>query len=171
MFTIRPTKVADASCLPAIERSAGAVFLTVPNLAWIATDSVTTEERHLELIHNGVALVAADGADEPVGFLGAEMMSGNLHIWQLAVRHELQGRGLGRKLLGSAESWACAHAMSGLTLTTFRAVAWNEPFYQRCGFRTLEADGLSEALRRILDEETKSGLPADQRCAMARKLR
>lgn len=143
----------------------------MPGLAWIASDTALPEGRHLELIEAGAAWVAVDATDQPVGFLAAEAFAAGLHIWQFAVRHNLQGQGLGRELLETAACWADARAMPALTLTTFRAVPWNEPFYQRCGFRTLEAEDLSDTLRRILEEEIKAGLPADQRCAMVRRLR
>ena len=40
--------------------------------------------------------MAADEPDEPIGFLSAEPVGGDLHIWELAVRLEHQGHGIGR---------------------------------------------------------------------------
>jgi hypothetical protein len=38
--------------------------------------------------------------------------------------------------------WAATHAsatgVQALTLTTFRDVDWNAPYYSRCGFRVLD---------------------------------
>jgi hypothetical protein len=53
-----------------------------------------------------------------------------------------------------------------LTLTTFRDVAWNGPFYQRLGFEELAAHDLSPDLAQILAHEAARGLPGDRRCAM-----
>jgi hypothetical protein len=57
-----------------------------------------------------------------------------------------------------------------ITLTTLRHIPWNAPWYQRLCFRVLEENELSEALRDLLQEEIRRGLPADQRVAMQREL-
>jgi hypothetical protein len=53
--------------------------------------------------------------------------------------------------------------LRALTLTTFRHVAWNAPFYARYGFVELPADS-DGRLKAILIRETAHGLP--NRCAM-----
>ncbi len=53
-----------------------------------------------------------------------------------------------------------------MTLTTFRELAWNERFYRKLGFETLEADALDARLLRTLAKEVACGLPAERRCAM-----
>lgn len=166
--SIRPARLADAARLPDLERSAGQAFLAIPDLAWIASDDVQPETQHRELIETGTAWVAVDADDAPVGFLNGEAMGGNLHILEIAVRSDLQGRGLGRALIEAAAHWANTRNMSALTLTTFRDVPWNEPFYQRLGFRTLEPGDLTQALLEILEDEARNGLP--RRCAMSRLL-
>ena len=50
---------------------------------------------------------------------------------------DFQCQGAGRKLLLMAVEHARDRALYGLTLTTFRELPWNEPFYQRMGFGTL----------------------------------
>jgi len=167
-FTIRAATKADASLLPDIERSAGEAFLTTPDLAWIASDEVQSEARHLELIEQATAWVAIDASGNPVGFLNGERMGSSFHILEIAVRRELQGRGLGRALIEEAAAWAKAQGLAALTLTTFRDVPWNEPFYKRQGFTTLEAGELTDKLSEILEAEAQIGLRG--RCAMSRDL-
>jgi len=72
-----------------------------------------------------------------------------------------QGRGVGRRLIGHVIAWARAEGFVSLSLTTFRNVPWNGPFYASLGF--VEDDRLS-ALQAILRAEADKGL-AD-RCAM-----
>ena len=151
-----------------IERSAGAAFLAIPDLAWIASDDVQSEAKHLALIENGAAWVVVNADDEPVGFLNGERRGSAFHILEVSVRSELQGRGLGRLLIEETAAWASAAGLSELTLTTFRDVPWNAPFYERRGFRILEPAELSDELRQILEMETEHGLHG--RCAMARRL-
>ena len=167
-FSIRVATKNDAKLLPNIERSAGAAFRSIPDLAWIASDEVQSEAQHLALIENGAAWVAVNERDEPVGFLNGERRSDAFHILEISVRSELQGRGLGRLLIEEAAAWASAAGLSELTLTTFRNVPWNAPFYERLGFRVLEPAEQSDELRQILEIEAENGLHG--RCAMVRQL-
>jgi ribosomal protein S18 acetylase RimI-like enzyme len=98
-ISIRLATKRDAKFLPDIERSAGAAFLSIPELAWIASDDVQSEEQHLALIENGGAWVAANARDAPVGFLNGERRGGAFHILEISISSQLQGRGLGRLLI------------------------------------------------------------------------
>jgi hypothetical protein len=53
-----------------------------------------------------------------------------------------------------------------LTLTTFRDLAWNAPFYARLGFDEVTAIDAHPRLAGELANEVDDGLPADRRCAM-----
>lgn len=166
MARIRHARADDAPRLPDIERSAGQVFREIADLAWIADDAVQPEDLHLALIGGGAAWVAVDQSDLPIGFLNGALVDGNLHIRELAVRRDQQGRGVGRALLEAARRWAIGRNLPAITLTTFRTVPWNEPFYRSIGFRTLDAEALPDALSGILDAEVAAGLPRERRCAM-----
>lgn len=161
---IRPTRADDVALLPNVERSAGKAFLSLPDLAWISSDNALSVERHLEFIAGGYAWVATEDA-VPVGFIGAEKTRDALHIWELAVHLDFQGKGIGRALMDEAMRTAKRDGLPAVTLTTFRDVAWNEPFYRKLGFRTL-ADAMPARLHAILDAEVAQGLPREKRCAM-----
>ncbi|WDZ78566.1 GNAT family N-acetyltransferase [Ensifer adhaerens] len=166
MTLIRPTREDDATLLPEIERSSGALFREVPDLAWIADDDVQSAEAHVDFLRNGLSLVAVDEHDRPLGFLCAASAEGVLHIWQLAVLQESQGRGLGRALMLAAIAHAHAHLFAAVTLTTFRDLKWNDHFYRTLGFATLAGDELDARLVQILANEAAHGLRPERRCAM-----
>ncbi len=168
MQTIRPAIESDADLLPEIERSSGETFCQIPALAWIADDDVQTADRHRVLISRGSSWVATVDRDV-FGFLSAERHGEMLHIWQMAVHFEHQGKGLGRALIDAARQWAKARSLSSLTLTTFRDVPWNAPFYESCGFALVAPDS-SPFLKNVLEAEKKAGLPIEARCAMMLKL-
>src|SRR3569623_413962 len=134
---IRLAEAAHAPLLPAVERSAGEAFRAIDDLAWVADTADLSVEGYAALIAAGAAWVATDQAGTLVGFLCGEGFDDELHIWELAVNHASQRAGLGKRLLDTATSWAAGNGTRHVTLTTFREVAWNEPFYQRAGFRTL----------------------------------
>jgi predicted N-acetyltransferase YhbS len=170
MIVIRPARPSDAARLPAVERSAGRAFAVLPDLAWIADDDVLSETRHLELIATGDTRVAVDEDDLPVGFAAAEEIDGAFHLWELSVRHDLQGRGIGRRLVAATVAAARRRGLAAVTLTTFVDVAWNRPFYERQGFRVVDECDLSVRLRAVLDAEVAAGLVRTSRCAMIHRL-
>jgi GNAT superfamily N-acetyltransferase len=166
MTLIRPTREDDTALLPGIERSSGALFRTIPDLAWIADDDVQSAQAHVDFLRTGLSLVAVDEQDRPLGFLCAASAEGALHIWQLAVLQESQGRGLGRAMMLAAIAHARARSLAAVTLTTFRDLKWNEHFYRTLGFATLAGDELDARLAQILANEAAHGLPPERRCAM-----
>lgn len=58
-----------------------------------------------------------------------------LHIDEVDVLRAFQSQGIGRALLGAAADWARTKGLQTLSLTTFRDVPWNAPFYASFGFR------------------------------------
>jgi GNAT superfamily N-acetyltransferase len=168
---IRPATSADAAYLPLVEQSAGELFRTVGDYAWIADSGNMTEPRYRELIDNGASWVAQTIDDEPIGFLCAEAVDGELHIQELSVMLAWQGQGLGRRLLETAIAWAAGQGLAAVTLTTFRTLPWNEPFYASAGFETVSEGRLDPRLAAILRLEVEKGLPPGSRCAMRRQIR
>jgi GNAT superfamily N-acetyltransferase len=163
---IRKTKPADAPFLPALERSAGEAFRTIPSLAWIADADDQSVETHLAHIAAGTSWVATDEAGGPIGFLAAEVCDDELHIEEFSVRLDRQGSGCGRALMAEAIAWAKARALRAVTLTTFRDVPWNAPYYARKGFRVLAGHEIGSRLADALRREVERGFPGERRCAM-----
>ncbi|HSP70727.1 MAG TPA: GNAT family N-acetyltransferase, partial [Gaiellaceae bacterium] len=79
-------------------------------------------------------------------------------------------QGIGRALIERAASWASAHGLHALTLTTYVGVPWNGPYYERLGFRYLARDEETPGLRAIRDDESAAGLDAWPRACMRRSL-
>lgn len=170
-FRIRPSRPADAVSLPALERSAGELFRTIPVLASIADADDHSAETHLVRIRAGTSWVAVDQADVAIGFLMASVAGRDLHVEELAVRLDRQRAGCGRALLSEAIAWARARGLQAVTLTTFCEVPWNAPYYLRMGFRLLSGDAVGGRLADVLRQEAERGLPMELRCAMRLDLR
>lgn len=129
---------------------------------FLLTDCATPEtwRPHLE----GGTLWVVETGGEPIAYLAARAAGQRLHIDELDVDRHHQGRGLGRRLLETAAKWARANGMQQLSLTTFRAIPWNGPFYARFGFREWPPDDAPAEIRDQLAHEADLGLP--DRCAM-----
>lgn len=80
------------------------------------------------------------------------------------------GRRIGFRLIETLAAWARDRGVPALTLTTFTEVAWNGPYYLRCGFRYLTDDELTPGLREIRAAEAVAGLDAWPRACMRRDL-
>jgi GNAT superfamily N-acetyltransferase len=169
-YQVRRTRLLDCSLLPAIERSAAALFASDPALAWLTQQDPIEPDRHAELIGSGLCFVAVSGDGLLCGFIATQVLETDLHIWELSVYSSHQKRGIGRKLLVATEQAAAISGLRRITLTTFRDLAWNGPFYQSCGFNECP-DGASEPrLAGLLAAEAQHGLSPDRRCAMVKTL-
>ena len=165
-LVLRPARAEDADALPNIERSAGEAFRALPDLASLAGDEPTSVEEYLDAIAADTVWVAQQSAGPIVGVVLAERIDGDLHVWEFAVRHDIQGQGIGRRLLEAVIEDARTWGLRAVTLTTFRDVSWNAPFYARLGFKTLAGSTIGPRLSAILASEAARGLPSDRRCAM-----
>ena len=167
-YHIRLARDEDLSALPEIEKQANALFADY-GLAEQLSDILTPIESLREGANADRLWVAADEADRPVGFALASVVGDNAHLDELDVHPAHGRRGLGAVLVAAVCDWASASGYRAITLTTLRHIPWNAPWYQRLGFRVLEENELSQALRDLLQEEIQRGLPADQRVVMQRE--
>jgi GNAT superfamily N-acetyltransferase len=165
-FLIRPARPADAATLPAIERSAAELFRLDPALAWLADSDVPDAARHLQAIEQGHVWIAENTVGQLAGFLRAVEIDNQLHVEELSVSQHFQGQGIGRKLLLGVIEHARRHQLEAITLTTFRDLPWNAPFYQRMGFVVLDDENIGTHLAEALSDEIAHGLPGERRCAM-----
>ena len=162
-LTVRPTRPGDVASLPAIERAAGERFREDPDLAWLADGEVISAEQHLEYVERGLSWLALAN-DQPVGFILAEAHPSSLFIVELSVDLDWQGKGIGRQLIACVADHARNRGMTALTLTTFRDVPWNAPFYAKLGFEYVAE--LTPELSEKREEEAAHGLAYNSRCAM-----
>ena len=111
-------------------------------------------------------LWVALAGDVPVGFALVKMLGDDLpHLDEVDVEPAHGRRGLGTALVQAVCEWATASGFSMLTLTTFRGVPWNLPFYARLGIVEVPRDLLCPELAVVVSEEAARGLaPENTRC-------
>ncbi len=132
-------------------------------------DGPTTPHEALERGLADGSLWVADDAG-PCGFLLAAAEGDWLHILELSVARNAQGRAHGRALLQAAIDAAPGLGCRQLSLTTDRLLAWNGPYYARHGFVERPADdpALPEWLAAMPAREAASGLDPARRCITVR---
>ncbi|WP_404292682.1 GNAT family N-acetyltransferase [Microvirga sp. RSM25] len=168
-FSIRLARPDDLSKLGAVERSAASVFRSV-GLAWLA-DGGTMDPVVLEaLCQDGTLWVAVDERDEPVGFLAAHELDGHFYIAEVSVGGSHQRRGIGARLVEAAIEHGRRLGFGAMTLTTYRDLTWNGPFYTRLGFAEIEPGEAGPGHREKLREEAAAGHDPARRCIMAIRL-
>lgn len=161
-WSLRLARPADAAAMPQIERAAAVAFA---GEAAIDPSRTRSPDDYARLIRKGHSLVAHVG-EAMAGFLVAEPFRRELHIWEMDVLPTYQRRGIGAGLVRAAMIDARNTGFNALTLTTFRDLAWNAPFYARLGFAEVTALDAHLRLAGELANEVDDGLPADRRCAM-----
>ena len=109
-------------------------------------------------------LWVAEEAGRITAFLAASAYGDRLHIDEIDVARDQQGKGIGRQMLSDLMAWARANRFSCLSLTTFRNIPWNGPFYARLGFQDWPAEEAPGEIRHALASEAARGLK--DRCAM-----
>lgn len=166
---IRAVRADELALLQDIERSAGECFRSV-GMPEIAGDEPPPLPELARYQQAGLAWVAVDEADRPLAYLIAEHVDGNLHIEQVSVHAAAARRGIGRALIGHLADFAADAGAPALTLTTFAEVAWNAPYYERCGFRRLAAEAVGPDLRAIRVQEAARGYDRWPRVCMIRPL-
>jgi GNAT superfamily N-acetyltransferase len=163
LWTIRFAHPSDIDALGAIEVAAAQIFQSLDEFSGLAQSQPTAPERQQQLIGSRTVFVATDMKNQPIGFLTAEAIDDRLHIFELSVLPEWQRMGIGRALINVAREAAVNLHLRALTLTTFRNVPWNAPFYAELGFE----EAHDKALQHHLNADADNGLPYKDRCAMA----
>ena len=155
------------SLLPDIELAAAA--LLVGHAPASVLNETTAEQDFWEAQAQGRLWVALAG-DAPVGFAHVEILgSGTAHLEEIDVHPDHGRRGLGTRLVAAVCEWAASAGYRELTLTTFRDVPWNMPFYARLGFQEVPAGELSAELIAVVLDETRRGLDPARRVVMRRQ--
>ncbi|MCU1484225.1 MAG: hypothetical protein JWN67_971 [Actinomycetia bacterium] len=117
---VRPARAEDLPACQVIEVRAGELFRSV-DMDALADDEPFT----IDQLAAAEVWVADDGG-EVVGYVLTLVLDGVTHVEQVSIDPSVAGRGIGRELLD--------HLGGPLTLTTFRDVPWNGPYYERLGF-------------------------------------
>ncbi len=129
-LTFRPGLPEDAGLIRAFVRATYAKWVPVMGrepLPMTADYDLALQKHRFVLAFDGAALA---------GVLETVPEADHLWVENIAVRSDLQGKGLGQRLLGLAESQARDAALPQVRLLTNAALTANVAFYQRYGFDT-----------------------------------
>jgi GNAT superfamily N-acetyltransferase len=168
-YTIGVARLQDIRALARIEAAAAQL------LRGHAPESVlqeTTDEDEFREAQAAGRLWIACADDIPVGFALVEMLARDLpHLEEIDVDPEHGRRGLGAALVRTVCEWVMRSGYAEITLTSFRAVPWNMPFYSRLGFEEMPTESLRPELAALVREEAARGLDPTKRAVMRYQVR
>lgn len=162
---IRPPTPAELPRLQDVELAAGRAFLDVGMPEIAGDEPFPLEDLEAWRAAGRAWVVEADGA--VAGYVVVDLLDGHAHVEQVSVDPAFGHRGLGRALLDHVAAWARERGDAEVTLTTFREVPWNAPYYERCGYRILGDDERGPDLVARMAHEADLGLDPAQRVAMS----
>jgi len=161
---IRSTMPVDLDNLVILEVQAGQIFHSV-GMSEVA-DDVPDQDALRRSQEQGLSWVA-EVHGEIAGYIVATVLDGNAHIGQVSVAPEYARQGIGHLLISHVEDWGRRHSRPATTLTTFRDVPWNSPYYETLGYRELSGSEIgNEVSAEMKHEASLPGIDASRRCAM-----
>jgi GNAT superfamily N-acetyltransferase len=164
-FGVRKARYTDIPLLAQVERSAAELFISVGR--GYLVDNRTVDPALLSDMASANHLwVAVNTFDQPIGFCGGEWVDGNFHIVEISVAKAWQGKGIGRVLMGVVEDQLRREGYRSVTLTTYRDLPWNAPFYASMGYFEVMAQELGRTYEEIVLMEAQHGLEVKSRCVM-----
>lgn len=124
------------------------------NRLWVATQQVPPNEQQ--------------PLPPPVGFIVAKFLLESCFIVELDVHADYGRKGIGSALVQACLQGARTRGFNRTTLTTFRRIPWNIPFYRRLGFEVLPPEAWPNDIRAIVQHEARYGFAPDKRAVMQR---
>jgi GNAT superfamily N-acetyltransferase len=168
-YRIRLAQLDELLRLREIEDEAGTIFSGLGLIDETLDVSFPLEDL-AGLVGKGQVWVACPDDGLPVGMVIASVREGAVYVEEMDVLPHHGRRGLGARLLAEVCAWAQAEGYATVTLSTFRDVPWNGPFYRKRGFRDLEPAEWTPGMHAIRAMEAKHGLRVEARVFMRRDL-
>ena len=167
-YIIERAREAHAHELRAIERAGGARFelIGMPEVAkGEPTPATILEDR----ARNGQLYVAVAGNAALAGFLCWSPKDGMAYIEEISVHPDHAGHRLAAHLIDRLAA-DLRGQLALLSLSTFRDVPWNAPYYAKLGFVELPFGSAGPEHRESWRHQEKAGLDMSRRLFMTRAI-
>ncbi|MDJ0595490.1 MAG: GNAT family N-acetyltransferase [Pleurocapsa sp. MO_226.B13] len=164
-FRVRLAKPEELPLLNEIENAAAEIFRDTKYELEILQPALSLNLLRQQQKQDLVWL-AADRMDRPIGFAVVLIIDRLVHLHELSVLPSYGRQGIGTKIVTVIINWAKQANYPGITLSTFRDIPWNAPFYRQLGFREIPPSRISSGLNKIRNNEAAAGLPVEDRVLM-----
>ncbi|NEP15372.1 MAG: GNAT family N-acetyltransferase [Leptolyngbya sp. SIO4C1] len=169
-YLIRSAKRDEIELLPDIEAAAAELFQPYLRQLELTPDKLNkiVSLPFLRRAQAARRLWVAIAQANPVGFLVAKPLTESFFIVEIDVLPRYTRCGIGSALIRTACDRARLQGFRSVTLTTFRYVPWNVPFYQALGFEVVPAGARSREIQAIVAHEDRYGFKREHRAVMRR---
>lgn len=168
-YSISGAAVDEIPALIAVDLASGQLFTGTGLLPESEEDDFVPADVYQAAIPAGHVFAARDRKGKPVGFTLTSVRDGSLYLDQISVDPAHGRKGLGAALVRRVVKDARDRGLKSVTLSTFRDVAWNGPFYRSLGFREVPRRKMTGWMLDLEGAQAERGLDVDQRCFMARR--
>ena len=177
-YQIRAARVEEIPLLSETEQSAASLFLDT-SYAFLVSDAPLPLDFVQQQLQAGRVWVAVNCREQSknhqhetvVGY-AIELLEVEciIYLQQLDVAPKHGRRGIGSALVNTVCTWAKAQGYRIISLSTFRGISWNAPFYSKLGFCSVDEAELTTGFQQIRLKEVAAGLPIFDRAIMQRVL-
>ncbi|MGV0028847.1 GNAT family N-acetyltransferase [Phormidesmis priestleyi] len=164
-YQIRIACVEELPLLSHIERSAAGLFLDTPYSFLVNADPLPLDFVQQQF-QAGQVWVAVAQDESVVGYAITREVDETLYLHQIDVEPEHGRRGIGTALVKTVCTWAKQQGYSIVSLSTFRDIPWNAPFYSKLGFTPVDEAELTTGFQQLRLQELEAGLPISERVVM-----
>jgi GNAT superfamily N-acetyltransferase len=164
-YTIRSARVEKLPLLAHIEQLAAIRFLKTP-YAFLVDAKPLLLDFVQQRFQEGQVWVVVNQQDVLIGFAVTREVDDTLYLQEIDIDPKHGQKGLGYALVDTVRSWAKLSDYSVMSLSTFRDIPWNAPFYSKLGFYILDEPELTNGFQQIRWQENEAGLPISDRVIM-----
>ena len=167
-YLLRPGDPRDIPSLQAVDLAASALFSPTGLIDEGPAGPQPIPAYALEAgCETGLLYVMDGPGNAPCGFALGRIMAPDLYLDQISVDPVHGRRGLGAALLWKVIAEADRRKLCGVSLSTFRDLAWNGPFYASHGFRELPRQRMKGWMRQLEQIQSET-MDVSLRCFMRR---
>src|SRR5262245_52492295 len=134
-LSFHPAAAADAARIQALSHAAYQNFV-----ARIGRQPEPLTVSYADVLNSSTTWIAEDERGHLAGALVLKRAGDHLLIWSVAVAPELQGQGIGRRLLALAEREALRSGLPEIRLYTNEKMTENVALYERHGYAVTQRD-------------------------------
>lgn len=167
---IRAPRLDEIGKLALIEEEADRRYLDTRFHEFATTSGIPHDVAQRYLAEDRLLVAVIEG--EPVAFIGwhTEADATVLGISQVSVLTEFGRQGIGTQLVELVVLRARAEGYRSVVLATQIDVPWNEPWYRRLGFESVEPDDWTDWMRAAAADQQHNGIDWTERVWMTRDL-
>ncbi|MFN7164978.1 MAG: GNAT family N-acetyltransferase [Hyphomonas sp.] len=164
-YSISGVAAEEIPALIAIDLAASQLFAGTGMLAEEELSDHVPAEVFEAAMPLGHVFVARDRKGVPAGFVMTSLRGDTLYLDQVSVHPDHGRRGLGAALIRRVFEDAGDRGLKTVTLSTFRDLPWNAPFYRTLGFRELPRKQMTDWMLEI-EARQAAVMDVTKRCFM-----